>query len=296
MRKFPFQTLIFYLLLYGIFVLASDSQKIREGIQVRTLNNLIPRSYTGLIDLNLTGSPTPDDRTTELIRYYRKIVEYHPGFHDAYGVLAFCYYHAGEKNRALATLEQSPEALNYFWNAFHLALLQYELRRYDQSMATLYQLLKMNPQLSMLYVKNSPMILQPILREARAADSVAANLHQGYLDATRLLVKCHYLNQQYADALRISLRNTAASAEQRAYFLKYAGLSALKLGQTDQALAYFRESLEANPQQADVYESLSELFLTMNNPALVNQARQMRDRLEKEKPADLSEIFRPRIF
>lgn len=128
------RTVTFYLILYVISNLLIDYDRIRFGLKIRILNQSMPVSFQYLIELAEGQRKAGAEELMKYIRFYERVVVFFPDRADAFGLLGFCYYHLGLKDKALAAFFKAHQLKpNFFWYPYNLGILHMELKNIQQA-------------------------------------------------------------------------------------------------------------------------------------------------------------------
>ncbi|VAX35002.1 hypothetical protein MNBD_UNCLBAC01-269 [hydrothermal vent metagenome] len=168
-----------------------DKNKYREGVMVRTLNDLIPSSYAPLIAFSQNKNVHDKESLEGYIKYYQNIIKYHPHMAEAHGLLGFCYYHSGQYEEAIE-MYQTAISLNkhFFWFSYNLGIVYLKIGQYEKAKDSFQQALLKKPEHALLFIKESKMIYLPILKAmvSQSDFSIPKQLKLGYQECQKILL------------------------------------------------------------------------------------------------------------
>lgn len=146
-----------------IYSLVTDYDRAQKEGWNMTLTRLRPASYDYLIALAQGKESFQENKIQPYENYYQKIVRYYPQMAEAYGMLGFCAYKKGDLRRAVTYYEKAKDrAPFFFWYSFNLGILYSELGQYPLAVQNLLYALKLEPDASLLFIRQSPFIYMPI--------------------------------------------------------------------------------------------------------------------------------------
>lgn len=153
---------ILFLLVYGLI----DKKEYRRGVMVRTLNSMTPVTYTYLIQLSHARGRVDRERLQKYKNYYQKIIKYLPEMAEAHGLLGFCLYYLGEKEKAILAYQKAIE-LNphFFWYYYNLGNIYFANEEYIKALKVWKEALKQKPEQALIFIRSSKMIYLPIIKQ-----------------------------------------------------------------------------------------------------------------------------------
>jgi tetratricopeptide (TPR) repeat protein len=185
-------------ILYAVLGLLSrvviDFDKINYGLRLRTLNFMMPSSYDYLLALEGKASDVRLNEDHEnilrgYINFYEKVVEYLPQRADAYAMLGFCYYHLNDYQKSVLMYKKAFDlSPQFFWFAYDLGVIQYQLKNYPVASAFFQQAVKTDPNQTYSVLINSREIYKRIYGTFAEPEKELINrLNRGYQEAQELL-------------------------------------------------------------------------------------------------------------
>ncbi len=166
-----------------------DQEKIKAKARLITLNQLIPHFDHLLLSLEDPSLADPQEFRKYVI-YYRKVTEYFPQLADAHGILGFCYFQLGEKEKAIVSLKKARELNpNFFWHSFNLGVVLWKGKRYPEAIEILKKASTLPPALTIKLLYSSK-VYQQILEGGKISqEEIEQNLKEGYRVCFSLVVE-----------------------------------------------------------------------------------------------------------
>ncbi len=121
------RAVIFYGVIFLVSNVVIDYEKIRFGIKIRIIDNMMPNSFRHLTDL-AQGKVLADQDQLRIvyIPFYEKIVAFFPDQSDAMGMLAYCYFFNGRARDAFLLYQKASElSSGCFWFHYNLGVLYF---------------------------------------------------------------------------------------------------------------------------------------------------------------------------
>ncbi|OGW97729.1 MAG: hypothetical protein A2Z81_05135 [Omnitrophica WOR_2 bacterium GWA2_45_18] len=185
------RVMILYLFAWVFFHATIDHPKSLNAAKITVLNRLLPSfvHLTGIMD----DQEVPDKKKLRgCIQYYEKVVLYMPQLAEAYGLLGFCYYHTGEKQKSLEAYKKAA-LLNphFFWSHYNLGLIDYKEGRYSEAVESFQKALTTQPEVNIKIINTSMIYKQILLGSGHDHYDITTHLRNGYA-AVRLLLILSY--------------------------------------------------------------------------------------------------------
>ena len=145
--------------------------------QVRTLNCLMPESYTAL----LNPSQSSPKALQRYLSYYGIIYSWMPDNADALFIMGFCRYRLGKPAEALRSFKKA-SALNprSFWFSYNLGILYFRQGDNVNASTYLHQALTIRPEEILQSMYRSKIYIDIITREGLTPEVLALRLRKCY--------------------------------------------------------------------------------------------------------------------
>jgi tetratricopeptide (TPR) repeat protein len=299
-KFFATRMLVFLLVLGGFLYFFTDHKKLHRYAGLTTISRLRP-AYTYLADF-ADGKAELDLRSLQdQSIYLENVLSVIGEIPDALALLAYCDAYQGRTKEAerllLRSIEKNP---SFFWSYYTLGVLSYQAKDNLKAIEYLGQAVRLDPQLTLKFITTSR-VYSPLVNDAGyTLEKFFTNLESGILDARRMLASAYFVSGKFADALlasEIGLRLARQDA-QRAFFLYYAGASAVGLKDFSKALRYFDLCLRLQPQHGESLAAMSVILKRIGQEDLSQQlALKAKDALSSRGSAlPRAEDFRIRVF
>lgn len=181
---------------FSLADLKVDPDKVQTRARTTTLNQLIP-SFAYLAQWKRGSGNIDKQKMKDYERYYKKVAEYIPGRADAYSMLGFCYYHLGERDKAIVSYQKAA-VLNphFFWPYYNMGMIFFKDGEYQESAEMFEKALRTDLKNALIFMRSSK-IYQDIIREADYSyEALLARMQKGRRDSKLLMgLSLHYLNK-----------------------------------------------------------------------------------------------------
>ncbi len=205
-------------------------------------------------------------RAEQALRYYRNLTRMFPDSPQAYGALAFCYYHYGDDRKAIRyykkAIKLGPQVFGFYYN---LGYVYVKLNMYDEAIAILKQAIEKSPYSTLEY----PYVVIPDeTGKGGGADrqQTMVNLRNIYEKCYKLMVFSLWSKKHYTAMLVIAKGRLANGSVDQGDYFYYAGAASFYLKQYKEAYHFLRQADKFNPQNQEVYELLSQSLQQLNLP------------------------------
>ncbi|VAX37652.1 hypothetical protein MNBD_UNCLBAC01-1652 [hydrothermal vent metagenome] len=181
------RTIVLYIVAFLLAGFLFDFSNAKNTVQLKILNRFRPESVMDLVN---------KEKLQDYVFYYQKVAEYIPNRADAYGLLGYCYYHLGQKQKAISAYEHAIKINpQFFWFHYNLSMIYFKDGEYQQAYEILKKTIKTKPQAVMAYIQWSKRIYLPIvLKKVEGGEySVEQELKGAYQQCYKLLA----MLQQY---------------------------------------------------------------------------------------------------
>ena len=165
----------------ALFFIKKISFEMHE-VKKNTLNFFMPREFKVFSEAIYNDVNFHQDALVKYQNYYRKIAEYMPYRAEAYGLLGFCSYYLGDKEKAIKSyikaIELNPD---FFWYYYNLGIIYWKSHQWQLSRQYLQKAIQVKPQETLKFIYSSQMIYLPIIKD-RGYDfkKISEELQKGY--------------------------------------------------------------------------------------------------------------------
>lgn len=205
-------------------------------------------------------------RAEQALRYYRNLIRMFPDLSQAWGALAFCYYHYGDDRKAIRyykkAIELEPDVFGFYYNSGYLYV---KLKKYDEAIAILKQAMEKTPNSTLEY----PYVVIPDeTGKGGGADhqQTMLNLRNIYEQCYKLMIFSLWSKKDYAAMLEIAKARLANGSMDQGDYFYYAGAASFYLKQYREAYQFLRQADTFNPRNQEIYELLSRSLQQLNLP------------------------------
>lgn len=284
----------------GLILICTNTTKLKTGAKIRLNQFSHPESFRYLNEFLNGQKPFKRDEFFQYQYYYEQALGRIPEPSAIKTVLAYCHYVLGDYNLSAKFYNQAlADNPKIFWPFYNLALMSYQVQKYDQASMILKEAVGKNPHDTLVWLRTSENIYKPILKNVHIDDmTLLNNLRKGYGESYILLIASFYYQSKYQDMLAASLNALKANIGEEALLAFYAGAASYLLQNYQTAVGYLNQSIEADPAQ-----KISYYYLGLSHKALGNQKLyqstlpQWSSLMDKEKNIAFStEYFKIRLY
>ncbi len=246
-----------YIVIFFIAYRFLDYQSVFEISRLKTLNRLVPPSFSGLVQYSQGTEQLKKEDLESYLYYFNKVIEYVPyesDLADAYGMLGFCYYAKGEPHKAIDFYKKAI-GLNphFFWFHYNLGLIYYKQGRYKEAMDSLDHAISSNPGVIVEVLKTSRIYRQVMELSKYSTQNMDIGLKTVYRNAYLLLITMHDARKDYPKMFDYAGVAIEVKLDDDGLFYFYQGLAAYRLKSYNNAIFALQESLRRNQNNADTF-------------------------------------------
>lgn len=274
--------------------------RVEEKAKILSLNVALPDSFEYLLRVSAQETPVDADRLKEYLHYYQQVVKYIPFYADGFALLGFCYYHAGELDKAIVAYEQARNLSPYFfWNSYNLGLLYIKKGRLSDGINALRWVTALKWSDVPKVLLTSKLYTQMGLNLLDLDKVATANLREAQKSSCLLLIMAYEKLYRFKEVINVAYYAIDNKIADPDIFFFYAGVACYKMQQYKEAIAFFQKSIASNPRLTSAYHYLG---LTLESLGSRDQAQKLLSQasiLEKSGQGTklpLLDGFQPRIF
>ena len=276
---------VVYLLIFFILNLFPEYKNTIDLAQLRILNRFVPFSFQCLIEPEKKFGA---NHYQAQIDYYNQVVKLAPEVADIYEIFGFCYYHLGDKGKAIASFKKAIQLeRRFFWAQYDLGLIYYQNKHYSEAIKVFQKATNLPPEAAFLIIKASSIYQQIILINPDIHYDFNGSLKRGYHDAYVLLVKSYYALKDFQNMLSSSLVATKLGVDDNGVFYFYQGLAAYHLKQYDLSVYALQETIKKSPDFDEAYYYLALSLQALGREDLATRMMQKGAFLHNAKPSPL---------
>lgn len=182
-------------------------------------------------------------------RYYENFIKVFPESIGAYSTLGFCYYHLGNKKKAVKNYEKAISLDEGLYPAYYnLGKIYIEEGRYEKALEVLQKGVNISSHRAINLPVLSPFLTAKEYQEEDTKQLRIITVGSFYAKSYELIALSYYALGKYPAMLTTTMRaiNSFDYDRDRFYFL--AGLALYKLERPEEAGMYLKETLLLNPQ------------------------------------------------
>ena len=279
-----------YFLAFVIVINMVDYRGTLDKIQLTTLNRFRPASFRYLIDVSENRKLYNKKKMEEYTFYFQKVTEYLPTQADAFGLLGFCYYQQGLKDKALRVYKKAIELHPYlFWFYYNAGLIQFQEGHYQEASDLLRKGLDLNQEVSLKYIMMSARVYLPVLITTTedVPNYILLQLANGYRKAHLLLALSCEHQKNYTDMVNHASLAIRLNLDQKGEFYYLVGVGSYQLKSYENAILFLKKSIERNPYHSESYRYMALCLKEAGRDALANDFQQKADLLKKAEPISM---------
>jgi tetratricopeptide (TPR) repeat protein len=253
-------------LLYLLIVVAAftliDMKKLSSHARPSTLSRLRPdyQLMTQAVEGRL-----PFDRKIfeDQVVYLQNVNAVMGERADANILLAYSYYQLQEQAKArklfIRSLELNPTS---FWVHYDLAVLAFASGDLDKTVSLLGSAVQQDINLNMRFLLTSRVFLPLISEGGYSPQKFYDALRSGYSDAYKMLILIEFPRERFSDVAQHAQLGMgfASNDADRAFFLYFAGVAAMKMGDLATAGRVLEECLRIDPEHPEALASMGVLL------------------------------------
>ncbi|MCB9772175.1 MAG: tetratricopeptide repeat protein [Candidatus Omnitrophica bacterium] len=153
----------------------------RQHQQTQARRLVSQLNFADLLTLENEKGQIPSDKIEAYLQYFQSVINTDNSQADAHAMAGFCYYHLGQKDKALASYERAV-SLNpkFLWFHYNLAVIYFEQGQYREALAGFQRALMTNPSDNALFLRNFKIFVYIIYKAQPLKLSFGERLKRGY--------------------------------------------------------------------------------------------------------------------
>ncbi len=284
------RSVFFFALLTLASVAVVDYSKVFVGEDVRSFHFFKPSSFEYLVKTYDSGKQFDKYKLRKYIYYYNKASEYMPSPADAFGMLGFCYFEAGQIRKAVAAYKQSVRINpKFFWSRYNLGVIFFKEGRLRAASKWLKSALDIAPPVTLNFIGSSQRIYKPVLsaRGMWSGQGLLRSLRDGQKDCFSLLCIVYYQLGDFKAMEEAAHAAVKLNVGGKEFFHYCIGLAAYRLGEYKKAIAYFKDAVKNYPDDFSSYYYLGKSFKSLGMDELAAEPLMYAQMLKKLPKRDV---------
>ena len=197
-----------------------------DRMKLKALNRVVPGSMEDLVVF--ARDPQPDRKAIvgKYVLYFKTAANILPKAAAAQGMLGYCSYYLGDRDKALWHYRKAV-VLNpdFFWFYYNLGVIYLEQGLYRQATLVLEKAIASSPENALVFMHASKIYITLTKYAADLKYDLDRNLFGGYRDAYDMLALCYYNLKEYDKILYILEKSIRLKLHDRAFLYDYGDLS-----------------------------------------------------------------------
>lgn len=252
---------VIYVILLFFCLTCVDLKTLDERINVRRLNQAVP-NFTYMINFSMDKNGKQVVPWAPYKNYFELIFRYNPDDVIIKQLLGYVDFYTGQEQKAIDLFKSSAEMKGHllFWSNYNLGVLYYKNGMWAQAAEYLLKVINLNPQLTMLLMRDSLVYKQIFLTPAftyNLEDEINNAKSKAYI---LLLSSLHHMEQYDKMIAVYKLAITNKDLLYKDAFYYYGGLSFYETGQMEKAFLFFQKSLTLEKDNPDVYDYIANIY------------------------------------
>ncbi len=239
--------IFFFVCLVVVSFFIIDYGKVFVGEDVRSFHFVKPSSFSYLVETYESGRQFDRHRLMKYIYYYKKAAEYMSSPADAFGMLGFCYFEAGQTRKAISAYKHAVKINpKFFWSRYNLGVIFFKDARLRTAVKWLKSALKIPPPVTLNFIGSSERIYKPVLlaRNMWSGQGLLRSLRDGQRDCFSLLCVVYYQLGDFKAMEEAARAAVVLNVGGKEFFHYCIGLAAYKLKEYKKAIAYFKDAVK----------------------------------------------------
>ena len=218
------------------------------------------------------------EKFIEYIDYFKVLLDYVPQLAEANGILGYCFYYLGHEKEAIQYYKEAVRLNpNFFWFYYDLGVIYFKTQDYQKAVEILQTAILLNPKDTIRLIGMSKILVNVGSRSADVNQPVNLfnfameldhRLKIAYEKSYELIVLSYYQLKNYAKLKEAILEFIRYDLTDKEPFYYYAGIACYYLGEYADAVLFFKESSQLNPNRADTFYYLGLTFKELKREQL----------------------------
>lgn len=163
----------------------------RQQKQLQARHRVSQMNFADLLTLENENGQLSHDKIEAYLQYFQSVINADNSQADAYAMSGFCYYHLGQKDKALAAYERAV-SLNpkFLWFHYNMAVIYFEQGQYREALAGFQRALMTSPSDNALFLRNFKIFVYIIYKAQPLKLSFGERLKRGYGLSAYFAARC----------------------------------------------------------------------------------------------------------
>ncbi len=210
---------------------------------------------------------------------------------DAYGMLAFCEYHLGNTDKAIAAYKKAAERVPYFtWFNYNLAVIHFQRKDYVQAAKYASATARGNPDLVLRFMLTAKVYLDAMASVPNFEKDFSIRLKKSFQNSYKIMVLSYFKLGRFSEMVVLADIAVNQKLDDDGFFYYYLGMGAFQGKQYERAALYLREALARNPQSSEAYYFLALTLKAMGREDMAVPALQKAEIFNRTKGPSYQDI------
>ena len=188
-RYLSSRAIVLYLIAFGLFHWLVDLDRMK----IKLINRVVPASTEDLVLFSLNPASKDPAILDKYLLYFKTTVKVLDKSAAAHGLLAYCEYYRGNKNKAIGEFRKAI-AINpeFFWFQYDLGVIYFLQGDFKNAQEVLGKAVNSRPEGTFIFINVSRIYKDLNNYAAEAGYNTEDSLRDGYHNAREMLMLCEY--------------------------------------------------------------------------------------------------------
>ena len=196
-----------------------------DRMKLKALNRVVPESMEDLVVFSEDPRAEKAAVVGKYMLYFKTAVKILPKAASAHGMLGYCFYYQGDKDKALRYYRKAVALEpDFFWFYYDLGVMYLDRGMCRQAALVLEKAVAASPENTLRFMHASKIYITLTKHAADLKYDLERSLFGGYRDAYDILALCYYNLKEYDKILYVLERSIRLKLHDRAFLYDYGDL------------------------------------------------------------------------
>lgn len=241
--------------------LLKERRFLQQKAKAIHLNHLMPK-FEPIISFSEEPHKIMGGGLIDYINYYQSVSDQFPKYFDTHHIIAYCQFYRGDRASSYQHyLFLQRQNIAFFPYLYNLAVHEYFMKNYQQSINYLERAVKLSVEDYMKYFSRST-VFQQLASASNFNKDMGLTLKSDYAQAYFLLALISFEEGKYPKVISEVFKAAQLGIQDKRLFY-IAGLASIRMNNAKQAATFMEKVIQLDDTYSPAYELLAESLLQL---------------------------------